>query len=288
MTGEAPGWFTAALAKSPELCGVLVDGLTIRYRTWGPPGAPLTVLVHGGAANAAWWDHIAPLLGDDRQVNALDLSGHGDSDRRDSYSVDAWAGELIALLRAGSCPAPAYVVGHSMGGYVALRAAALAPETVAGVVIVDSKIGGRSPEQTAAAERRAFRAHRTYRSAGEAIARFRPVPDIDSLLPYVAAHVAAESVREADGGWQWKFDPRVFLRAPGSPLVSRAVQAPLVLLRAQRGLLTPAMADLVQRDLGRRVPVVELPHATHHAMLDQPLMLIAALRTVFSTWDHEA
>ena len=46
------------------------------------------MLVHGGAAHSRWWDHIGPLLADGRLVVAIDLSGHGDSARRESYSLD--------------------------------------------------------------------------------------------------------------------------------------------------------------------------------------------------------
>ena len=51
------------------------------------------MLVHGGAAHSRWWDHIAPMLTEGWRVVAVDLSGHGDSDRRDHYSLDTWARE---------------------------------------------------------------------------------------------------------------------------------------------------------------------------------------------------
>ena len=54
-------------------------------------------MIHGGAAHAHWWDHIAPLLAEGREVIASDLSGHGDSDRRSDYSVEAWAEEALAV-----------------------------------------------------------------------------------------------------------------------------------------------------------------------------------------------
>ena len=49
-----------------------------------------------------------------------------------------------------------------------------------------------------------------YRSRTEIISRFRPVPTQEEVLPFVADHIAAESVRRQDGRWFWKFDPRVF------------------------------------------------------------------------------
>ena len=82
---DPPEWFTKALATAPQERRVDVDGTTISYLAWGDPSPRGIVLVHGGGAHAHWWDHIAPLLALDRRVLALDLSGHGDSGRRDTY-----------------------------------------------------------------------------------------------------------------------------------------------------------------------------------------------------------
>src|SRR6266699_6796291 len=87
---EPPAWFLAALEADVQTGSVTVDGTSISYRAFGPPADSGIVLVHGGAAHARWWDHIAPLLARGRRVVALDLSGHGDSDRRDAYNLDLW------------------------------------------------------------------------------------------------------------------------------------------------------------------------------------------------------
>ena len=81
-----PAWFTRALASAPERRDVGVDGGRVHYRAWGEPGRPGLVLVHGGAAHSGWWDHVAPLLGTHRVV-APDLSGHGDSGRREGHGL---------------------------------------------------------------------------------------------------------------------------------------------------------------------------------------------------------
>lgn len=72
-------------------------GADIHYLAWGPEGAPGLVFVHGGAAHAHWWSFLVPLLADDHRVAALDLSGHGDSGRRDEYTLDAWCDEVLAV-----------------------------------------------------------------------------------------------------------------------------------------------------------------------------------------------
>src|SRR4029450_8692483 len=87
-----------ALAARPDERAVDVEGAAVRYRAWGPLGAPGVVLVHGGLAPARWWDHIAPLLGAYR-VLAPDLTGHGDSDWRSEYDTLQWARELSAVIR---------------------------------------------------------------------------------------------------------------------------------------------------------------------------------------------
>ena len=121
---DAPDWFREARALRFEDRSVEVEGCPIHYVTWGTPGRPGLVLVHGGAAHAHWWSFIAPQLSHDYQVVALDLSGHGDSGRRDGYPRDLWADEVMAVAEhAGLVGAP-ILVGHSMGGFVCIAAAA--------------------------------------------------------------------------------------------------------------------------------------------------------------------
>jgi hypothetical protein len=58
------------------------------------------------------------------------------------------------------------------------------------------------------------------------------------------------------------------------------------LLRSERGLVTRDIGASMDEVLGRVAPVRELPEAGHHAMLDQPRVLLTALRTLLADWDH--
>src|SRR5690242_19994227 len=109
-----PGWFSAALDAAVQPGTATVDGAAIAYRMWGDPAHRSIVLVHGGAAHSRWWDHIAPLLTSGWRVVAVDLSGHGDSDRRDRYSLDTWAREVLAVVARAGTAAASVVIGHSM------------------------------------------------------------------------------------------------------------------------------------------------------------------------------
>ena len=283
--GQPPAWFTAALAAPVTERAASLDGLPIAYRMWGGHAARGIVLVHGGGAHSRWWDHIAPLLAVERRVIAIDLSGHGDSGRREHYSFDGWTREVLAVTADAGLDAPPVVIGHSMGGIVALRLAAMSGSQIEGVVIIDSPLRDPTPEEQAAQRQRVFRQLHLYPTQAAILARFRPVPN-QPVLGYIADHVAAASIRQVDGGWTWKWDPAVFnsRETPSASLTKLDCRA--ALFRAEHGILSAEMSDLVYDRLGRVAPVIEIPVAGHHVMLDQPIALVAALRTLLSDWDH--
>jgi pimeloyl-ACP methyl ester carboxylesterase len=282
-TAAPPEWFTEALAAPVADRTVEVDGVPIAYRLWGGGDGRGVVLVHGGGAQAHWWDHIAPLLAEGRRVVAIDLSGNGDSGRRDSYGFDPWAREIMAVAADAGFAAPV-VMGHSMGGLVTLRLAAMFGSSIEGAVVIDSPLRDEAPEERAARRQSTFRKLFVYPSREAIMARFRPVPG-QPVIGYIADHVAATSIREVADGWTWKWDPKVFGRQEPRPPQTQ-VDCRVALFRAQHGILSAEMSAKMYDRLGRVTPVVEIPAAGHHVMLDQPLALVAALRTLLADWDH--
>ena len=283
--GDPPAWFSAALAAPVIVGQVTVGGVPITFRSWGEASPSGLVLVHGGAAHAHWWDHIGPLLAHDRRVVALDLSGHGDSGRRDHYTLDGWADEVLAVARAAGITDPPIIVGHSMGGFVALRAAGLFGSGLQGIVVIDSPVQDITPEEQAARESRAFGPLRVYPTREAAIARFHPMPD-QPTLPYVLDHIASTSIRAVEGGWSWKFDPAVFGRSRGALTLLRHLDCRVALFFAEHGIVPPTTTELMYDKLGQLAPVIEIPAAGHHVMLDQPIALVTGIRTLLSDWDH--
>jgi pimeloyl-ACP methyl ester carboxylesterase len=281
---EAPAWFTRALGAAPEHRDVDVDGARVHYRAWGRRGQPGLVLVHGGAAHSGWWDHIAPQLSSHRVV-AIDLSGHGDSGRREVYDMRQWAREVVTVVAAEDLGRPV-VVGHSMGGWVAVTTGVDHADVVSAVAYIDSPLNDQPPEESRLAERR--RPTRVYPTREEAVGRFRTLPPQEVLLPYVREHVARESLRAVEGGWTWKFDPNFFGRRLLLRDLLPKLNAPVALFRCEHGLVNPGMAAEMRGLVPGTLPVVDLPDAGHHPMLDQPLSLVTGLRTLLALWPAAA
>lgn len=287
----SPRWFTRALHTPFFDEQVEVNGSTIHYLAWGEPGRRGIVFVHGGAAHAHWWTHVAAPYSREFRVVAIDLSGHGDSSHRDTYSLEQWSDEVMAVAGDAGIEGPPIIVGHSMGGFVTIATAARYSDQLAGVIVVDSPVAEPDPEVGVAHAGQAFGVPRVYADLDDALRRFRTVPPQEHYLPFVMHHVARRSLGRVEGGWSWKFDHNLFsaftssIRAVALPYLPQ-VACRFALLRAENGLVTPGIGEFMYDRLGRNAPVIEIPEAGHHAMLDEPLVLTTAIRSLLADWDH--
>jgi pimeloyl-ACP methyl ester carboxylesterase len=113
-------------------------GGDLQVRTDGPRGGTPIVLIHRLASSMHEWDAIVPELARDHRVIRVDLLGHGGSDKpRRGYSIENQArllGEALRRLQV----LHALVVGHSMGGAVAVALAEADPQAVGRLVLMDS------------------------------------------------------------------------------------------------------------------------------------------------------
>ena len=289
---DSPQWFRAALAAPFEQRSVTVDGCDINYLQWGDPVDAGLVFVHGGGAHAHWWTHVAATFGPRVRCVALDLSGHGDSGRRAEYSLETWTDEVVAVAADAGIPNPV-VIGHSMGGMVSIATAARHPDVLRGLVIVDSPVFEADAEVTAGQAQESFATPRTYTDVGDVLTRFRTIPPQERYLDYVIDHVARRSLVAVEGGWQWKFDANFWRAMGGSPRTFALpylsqIACRVALFRCEEGLVDLDIGRFMYREMGRVTPVVELPTAGHHPMLDTPHVLITALRTLLADWIHSA
>jgi pimeloyl-ACP methyl ester carboxylesterase len=106
------------------------------------------VLVHGFADTAATWDPLVAALGDDAAVHRWDLPGHGSrTDDDHGLSRDSAVEEIAGRLR--TIGTPVHLIGHSLGGYLAMALAIRNPELVGALTLVSSGPGFRDPEARA-------------------------------------------------------------------------------------------------------------------------------------------
>jgi pimeloyl-ACP methyl ester carboxylesterase len=279
-----PDWYVKAIGTPGTPISAVVDGVRVRARRWGDHG-PGCLLVHGGAANARWWDHLAPLLAEDYRVVAVDLSGHGDSDHRDSYGARVWARELPAIADAGGLRPPYFAIAHSVGGWVALRAAQVSPTDMAGIVLIDSTLRKRSGEHAQRFGERALDPPRTFDSEAELLRRFQVVPDDPWIQPYMLEHIGRNSVRRAGEKWVWKHDRKIFARSEWqAEELLAAAPCRVGLLRASDGMINDDEARRTSELLGGSAPIITIPETGHHAHLDAPVAVLTGARTLLGTW----
>lgn len=284
----------AAAASIPTEHDAELAGARIHWLSWGTPGRPLLMFVHGGAAHCWWWSWIAPLFAGRYHVVAPDLSGHGDSDRRPEYRFTTWA-EEIRTLAALLAAQPPVLVAHSMGGFVCAVAATQVPAP-AGLVVVDTPLGPPAGDAVLGAHN-TFGKPRHYPTRELAVSRFRPLPDQPGNDPGLVRLVAERSVLPQNGGWGWKFDARAF--APHPP--DRPTDLLSVLGRARcpvsivAGGASEVVPDAERRALAafaagspasRRVDYREIPGGRHHLMFDHPLELLAAVERAVRSVGH--
>ncbi len=288
---STPDWFRQTLEHPVTSNLIEVAGCPIHYLLWprSEDRAPKRGLlfVHGGGAHANWWRFIAPFFTRDFTVAALDLSGMGDSGRRDEYTASQRANEMRAVIAASDLGPKPFVIGHSFGGFMTMRFGADYGDEIGGAVIVDSPI--RRPEERDQFKppRGSGRAH-VYDTFEIAASRFRLLPSQECKNDFIVDFVARHSVKQIREGWTWKFDVGVLsLRRFGEPFHEH-----LQKVRCRASLIFGQNSALVSREtaaymselMGPKAPIIEIPEAQHHVMLDQPLAFVTALRALLDGW----
>jgi pimeloyl-ACP methyl ester carboxylesterase len=304
----APEWFKWAIAQEPQRTMVPSHGTRLEALTWGAEGRPGLLLAHGNSAHADWWSFIAPYLAKDYRVTSMSLAGMGASDWRETYRFHDFADDAEAVARATGLYAggrkPVYI-GHSFGGGQVFFTAARYPARMQAAILVDTGFGGPPPEVLEERKKRqevlaniptADRPSRVYPTLEAALARFRLMPPQPAENHYILDFIARRSLKRAplpDGsgeGWTWKFDPNMWEKLDRTDGMFGGVfpelKVPMVHLYGDKSRIIERRAAGEPGFLTGQVQEIEIPDSHHHVMIDQPLALVAALRTVLATWPH--
>lgn len=270
----------------------LASGLELAARVHHPAAPRRVLAVHGWLDNAASFDALAAHL-PDCHIVALDLAGHGRSGHRPPgawYHYVDYLDEIAEVLDQLGWARSVWL-GHSLGGALLALLAAVRPQRVERLVLVESA-GPLSGDAAQAVER--LRQGLDDRAAFRRGKRLRLFPDLDTAvsarrqaggLSEAAARVLVErGVVPAEGGWRWSTDPRLRLASPfrvdGSHVdaLLHAIACPVLLLLADPPL--PFM-DQAQREarLSALAGAKQLRFPGHHHLhMETPAPLAAAIR----------
>jgi pimeloyl-ACP methyl ester carboxylesterase len=124
------------------------DGVHVQYRVYGTGEAAL-VFIHGWSCDSNYWREQVPAFKESYTVVTVDLAGHGGTGANRSDWSMARFGQDVATAVAAVPNEKLILVGHSMGGPVAIEAARLLDERVIGIIGVDTfkTIGAPVPSQ---------------------------------------------------------------------------------------------------------------------------------------------
>ncbi|USD39211.1 alpha/beta fold hydrolase [Ferrimonas sp. SCSIO 43195] len=276
-----------ALLPAPEETYFALDSIELAGLRWGDPNAPLVVALHGWLDNGNSFAPLAPhLVAAGYQLLALEFPGHGHSQNRHQGNYYHFLDYLYELhqLWPQLPRRPVLVLGHSMGGIIASLFAALYPQQVARLMVVEA-MGPltAAPEQTLEKMRQGFAS----RDKPTSQASYR---DIDALVTAraKAGQFDLETARlllqrnlhqQPDGRWCWRSDPRLRMRSPWMMTDAQAQNL-------MQGLMTPTCFVLGQGGFDELRSAwqarrhwfadarLELIEGGHHCHMQQPQQLL--------------
>jgi non-heme chloroperoxidase len=134
------------VSTEPRSAASLPTGVRLRYVERGDAAGPPVIFLHGYTDSSFSFSRVLPLLDAARHAYALDLRGHGDSERpARGYALRDFAADVVAFMDEQGIER-ATLVGHCMGSLVAQRVALDAPRRVSGLVLVSSMTSARRIE----------------------------------------------------------------------------------------------------------------------------------------------
>ena len=275
-------WFNESLLSTPTENFVEVEGAKIHYLSWGDTKNPGLFFIHGFSANAHWWDFIAPAFTEDYCVVAIDLSGSGDSDHRETYSQEMYANEIKAVCDDMGWESADFIA-HSMGGSISLNATSIYPKIFKSLYLLDS-IVILPPDKVRnySSNRSMIRADFIYEDEASAIESFRLIPPQPCRNEFLLNHIAINSYKQTEEGWLLKSDGKMMKTYQSKDLTETlmAIQCPIYIVYGLMSqIFTQEILDYTVY-VGNIPPerVIGVPGTMHHLFVDDPLSVIQELK----------
>lgn len=278
IMSELTGCQSAMIGGQPRIIegtATAPDGVKIAYDVRGR-GETALVFIHGWCSNRAFWREQLDALADEYQVVAIDLPGHGASGReRATWRVTGFGEDVQAVVEALDLPR-VILIGHSMGGPVALEAARRLPGRVIGVVTVDTLHNAEARSRPEALERLATALETDFEGTMQVFLPPFFAPDADPQLVQwvIESSLAADPTMAAATMRDFKtVDRTVLLSAAGVPV--RAINA------AANPPMRPATTIELNRKYGD-FDAVFIEDVGHFLQLERPEQFNRQLRHVLA------
>ncbi|KGI78980.1 alpha/beta fold hydrolase [Oleiagrimonas soli] len=247
------------------------NNIDISYLRTGGDKPPL-VLLHGLIASGACWTPVARTLESEYDVVMPDARGHGGSSAPDrGYGYENHAGDVIGLIQSLGLTSPV-LIGHSMGGMTTALAASRTCAMLRGVVLVDPTFLS-AQRQVEVFESDVAEQHR--RQLGRD--RRELVDELRERHPHrsqeIIEYLADARLRTHTEAFEVLRPPK-----PDYRQLIHTIGIPVLLITAESGIVTTAMADELQR-LNARVRVEAIPGAGHGVLYDKPEQVASLVRT---------
>ena len=290
MMNSHPEWFKEALSISKEQRTIEVDDGTVHYQHWGDASKPGMVLVHGSGSHSHWWDFIAPLLLEDFQISAIDMSGMGDSDHREDYSAQLYAKEILSVAEDSGFfeISDPIICGHSMGGFMSAFAGTISNKELGGIIMIDSPIRPPTYDYSTHVRSGPIRRIKTYPTRDAILERFRLTPEQECENEFLVKYIAEWSIREVQDGYQWKFDDTIFDKLGFSHMTKNQafdLKCNLgIIYGTESNMMTDEILNFMRENVPEDTPMLAIEKAAHHVLLGQPLDLATAIKDIAKKW----
>lgn len=258
------------------------QGQAIRFRTVGQ-GKPI-LLLHGFGEDGSIFEPLGEFLGTQHAVWIPDLPGSGHSGLPTDLSIESMAAACLALMDQQAPNQPFIVIGHSMGGYVALALAEQAPERIAGLGLFHSSAYADSEEKIANREKSI--AFIETHGGQEFLQTMVPglfAPAFREAHRHAVEHQTKLSFALSDASLIAYY--RAMIARPDRTTILREATFPVLFIIGGQDQAVPATAALEQAALPAKASVCVMEDVGHMGMLEAPAICFPAIESWLQNWD---
>ena len=267
--------------------------LNFQAREWGPADAPVLLCLHGTSMQSSAWTALGSALQDQWRVIALDMRGHGGSDKpATGYSLGQYAADVETVMDALGLER-ASLIGSSLGTQVAIEFAARYPDRVDNLALSDPSclIQQASIDQYTSLHRSR---PRQFKNADDALAFSKSMPQRKRFSDQVHRFTLEGDLRTtADGQleWQYALEPilETFVALTENQEASiKAVSAPVLILRGEESHVLSRPDALKLLGWFKQAELVEFGDCGHTIWGDQPAALAREVRAFLAAYAKDA